>query len=110
MTVIVSPDGKKVYVSAGRGGIVCVVERILTRVLNTIKVGVRPWRIALSPDGKFLFAANGPSDYIPMIDLATAKEIRASNRPAARRRAGREKICAIRFLSRIRLTGCVSNI
>ncbi len=54
MCVKVAPDGKKVYVSAGRAGAVVVLDATSGDVLNTIKVGARPWGIAISPDGKFL--------------------------------------------------------
>ena len=73
--VLVSPDGKKVYASTGRGGAVIVVEANTYEVLNTIPVGKRPWGIAFSPDGKYLFAANGPSDDVSVVDLATEKEV-----------------------------------
>jgi YVTN family beta-propeller protein len=52
-------------------------------VLNTIKVGKRPWGIALSPDGKFLFSANGPSDDVSVVDLATEKEIARVKSPGS---------------------------
>jgi YVTN family beta-propeller protein len=45
-------------------------------------VGARPWGVALSPDGSRLFAANGPSDDVSVIDTAAAKEV-------ARVKAGR---------------------
>jgi len=73
--VLVSPDGKKVYASTGRGGAVIVVDANTYEVLNTIPVGKRPWGIAFSPDGKYLFAANGPSDDVSVVDLATEKEV-----------------------------------
>jgi len=38
-------------------------------------VGVRPWGMALSPDGKFLYTANGPSDDVSVVDLGANKEI-----------------------------------
>ena len=44
-------------------------------LLNTIKVGVRPWGIAVSPDGKFLYTANGPSNDVSVVDLEAGKEI-----------------------------------
>jgi YVTN family beta-propeller protein len=44
-------------------------------VLNTIKVGTRPWGIVITPDGKFLYSANGPSDDVSVVDLATDKEV-----------------------------------
>jgi YVTN family beta-propeller protein len=83
MCVKVAPDGKKVYVSTGRGGSVCVLDAKTGDVLNTIKVGTRPWGIAISPDGKFLFAANGPSDDVSVVDLATEKEINRVKSPGS---------------------------
>ena len=44
-------------------------------LLASIKVGVRPWGMALSPDGRFLYSANGPSDDVSVIDLEANKEI-----------------------------------
>jgi len=45
------------------------------KVRNTIKVGARPWGITFSPDEKLLFVANGPSNDISIVDLATEKEV-----------------------------------
>jgi YVTN family beta-propeller protein len=81
--VKVSPDGKKVYVSTGRAGTVCVVDANTYEVLNTIKVGARPWGITFSPDGKFLFAANGPSDDVSVVDLTAEKEIARVKSPGS---------------------------
>jgi YVTN family beta-propeller protein len=39
-------------------------------------VGGRPWGIALSPDGKYLFAANGTTNDVSVVDLAAGKEIK----------------------------------
>jgi YVTN family beta-propeller protein len=52
-----------------------VLSSSTLEVLNTIKVGARPWGIGISPDGKYLFAANGPSDDVSVVDLETEKEI-----------------------------------
>ncbi|MFM2082383.1 MAG: hypothetical protein RL380_1074 [Verrucomicrobiota bacterium] len=75
MCVQLTPDGKKICVSTGRGGAVCVVDAATLALTATIKVGSRPWGIAISPDGKYLFAANGPSDDVSVVDLAAAKEV-----------------------------------
>lgn len=83
MTVKVSPDGRRVYASTGRGGTVCVVDARTYDVLNTIPVGKRPWGIAFSPDGKYLFSANGPSDDVSVVDLATEKEIARVKSPGS---------------------------
>ena len=81
--VLVSPDGKKIYASTGRGGAVIVVNANTFEVLNTIPVGKRPWGIALSPDGKYLLAANGPSDDVSVVDLALNKEIARVKSPGS---------------------------
>ena len=75
MGVKLSPNGKMLYVSNGRGGTISVIDSHTYAILNTIKVGTRPWGIALSPDGKFLYSANGPSDDVSVVDLAANKEV-----------------------------------
>jgi YVTN family beta-propeller protein len=55
---------------------VCVVDAESLRVVNSIKVGVRPWGMELSPDGALLFVANGPSNDVTIIDLKTETEIK----------------------------------
>jgi YVTN family beta-propeller protein len=74
MSVKVSLDGKKVYVSNGRAGTVSVLDSHSYELLDSIKVGTRPWGMVISPDGKFLYTANGPSNDISVVDLRTDKE------------------------------------
>ena len=54
MNVKVASDGKKVYLSTGRAGTICVLDTSTCEMLTTIKVGARPWGIAIFPDGRFL--------------------------------------------------------
>ncbi|MFL5330286.1 MAG: beta-propeller fold lactonase family protein [Gemmataceae bacterium] len=75
MGTATSPDGRRIYVSTGRGGTVCVIDLSAGKVSHTISAGARPWGIGLSPDGKLLFVANGPSNDISVIDTMAAKEI-----------------------------------
>ena len=75
MSVKVSPDGKKVYVSNGRAGSVAVLDSSTYKVLHTIKVGIRQWGIAISPDGRYLFSANGPSNDVSVVDLTDNREV-----------------------------------
>jgi YVTN family beta-propeller protein len=75
MSVKLSPDEKRLYVSNGRAGTISVFDSHSYELLDTIKAGVRPWGIALSPDGKFLFSANGPSNDVSVVDLKTNKEV-----------------------------------
>src|SRR3979411_1484396 len=75
MSVKVAVNGRKIYVSNGRGGTVSVLDSHTYELLNSIKGGARPWGMALSPDGKFLYTANGPSNDVSVVDLETDKEI-----------------------------------
>jgi YVTN family beta-propeller protein len=75
MGTAVSADGKKLYLSTGRGGTVLVVDTETVEVSATIKAGARPWGVALSPDGKWLYVANGPSNDVSVIDVASQKEV-----------------------------------
>jgi YVTN family beta-propeller protein len=76
MSVILSPDATKAYVSAGRGKRVFVIDTATSMVTGSFEVGERPWGIALSPDGKILYTANGPSNDVSVVDLSTQKVIR----------------------------------
>ncbi|MGC4094469.1 MAG: beta-propeller fold lactonase family protein [Polyangiaceae bacterium] len=74
MGTVLSPDGKWLYVSTGRGGSVAIVDVAARRVSGLISdVGARPWGIAVSADGKRLFTANGPSNDVSIIDVAARK-------------------------------------
>lgn len=71
---VLSPDGKWLYVSTGRGGSVAVID-VAQRKLDAIisDVGARPWGIGVSPDGKRLYTANGPSNDVSIIDLGSRR-------------------------------------
>ena len=45
-------------------------------VQASFEVGDRPWGIALSPDEKLLFTANGRSNDVSILDVATQKVIK----------------------------------
>jgi len=69
MGIAVTPDGKTIYVSTGRGGQVVAVDAATDAVKGSVAVGKRPWGIALTPDGKKLYSANGPSNDVSVVDL-----------------------------------------
>jgi YVTN family beta-propeller protein len=75
MSVKVSLDGRRIYVSNGRAGTISVLDSRTYELLDSIKVGIRPWGIALSPDGKFLYSANGPSNDVSVVDLKSDREV-----------------------------------
>jgi YVTN family beta-propeller protein len=84
MSVLLSPDGTRLYVSTGRGKLVFVVDTATDKILTSFEVGQRPWGIGVSPDGKLLYSANGPSNDVSVVDLATGtviKKVAVSDRP-----------------------------
>jgi YVTN family beta-propeller protein len=77
MGMVLSSDGRTLYVANGRGGTVSVIDTVGRRVIGTIAgVGARPWGIALAADGKTLYTANGPSNDVSVIDVASKKVAR----------------------------------
>ncbi len=76
MGLALSPDAKQLYVSAGRGKKVFVVDTATNQATASFEVGLRPWGIAVSPDGQRLFTANGPSNDVSVVDLASQTVIR----------------------------------
>jgi YVTN family beta-propeller protein len=85
MGSVLSPDGKYIFVSTGRGEAVAVIDVSSRRVLRTINdVGGRPWGIGVSSDGKHIYTANGPSNDVSVIeaDTGTVKSrIKVGGRP-----------------------------
>jgi YVTN family beta-propeller protein len=76
MGVVVSHDGKRVFVANGRGGTVSIIDVATNAVSKTVPVGQRPWGIALSSDGSKLYTANGPSNDVSVLDTETLQVIR----------------------------------
>ncbi len=78
MAVIVDPKRDRLYLSTGRGGTVAVVDIPPTgevKLVTEVRVGQRPWGMALSPDGRLLYTANGPSNDVSIVDTSTLRTI-----------------------------------
>ena len=43
--------------------------------MGSIDVGQRPWGIAMSPDGRIVYTANGPSNDVSIVDVTTQSVI-----------------------------------
>ena len=71
MGSVVSPDGRRLYVSTGRAGTVVSIDTATNRPVGSVAVGTRPWGIALSPDGTRLYSANGPSNDVTVVDTSS---------------------------------------
>lgn len=77
MAVVLDSRRNRLYLSTGRGGTVAVVDMKQTpTLLKEIAVGKRPWGIALSPDGRYLYTANGPSNDVSVVDTASLTTVK----------------------------------
>ena len=67
----ITNDGSKVIISLGRANHVAFVDVKSREVLAYALVGSRAWDVALSRDEATAYVANGLSDDITVIDMAT---------------------------------------
>ena len=74
MGAVLSVDGQHLFVTTGRTKSVVIVDPKTRQQTGIIEsVGARPWGIAVSPDGRRLYTANGPSGDVSFIDIAARK-------------------------------------
>lgn len=84
MGTAVSPDGKFLYTTIGRGKKVIFIDTKTNAPVGEVEVGDRPWGIAVSPDGAMLFTANGTSNDVSFVDVASrmvTSKVKAGERP-----------------------------
>jgi PQQ-dependent catabolism-associated beta-propeller protein len=62
-------DGRRAFVALGRAKLVAEVDPVRFTILRTWPVGWRAWNLALAPDEKRLYTANGLSGDMTAIDL-----------------------------------------
>ncbi|MDR0182150.1 PQQ-dependent catabolism-associated beta-propeller protein [Lysobacter arvi] len=67
--IAISPRYDRAFVALGRGNHVAEIEPASGRILRYFPVGQRTWSVALSRDGKRLYAAAGLSGDVTIIDL-----------------------------------------
>jgi PQQ-dependent catabolism-associated beta-propeller protein len=66
-------DGKLVIVTLGRANHVAFVDAATKKVQSYVLVGSRAWGVALSPDEKTLYVANGLSDDLTIVDMESRR-------------------------------------
>jgi YVTN family beta-propeller protein len=74
MGLVISPDGRTLYATGGRGKTVHVVgldEPAPTLKTTIAEVGARPWGIGITRSGTRLYTANGSAGDVSVIDTAT---------------------------------------
>jgi YVTN family beta-propeller protein len=69
-------DGKSAIIALGRANHVAFVDPTSKTVQGYVLVGSRAWGVALSPDERTLYVANGLSDDLSIVDMTSRKTIR----------------------------------
>jgi YVTN family beta-propeller protein len=72
--MVLSRDGKQLYVSCENSNEVLIVDTDRNVVAGSIKVGRHPFGVALSPNNKTLYVSNRYDDTVSVVDL-TRREV-----------------------------------
>lgn len=67
----VSPDGKKLYLTAIDSSVVAVLSTDTRKILKTIPVDRTPRRVLFAPDGRRIYIGHDQASTIDVIDAAT---------------------------------------
>lgn len=71
--VVLSPDGNLVWIAlSGEDCVVCVDLR-LRKMIRRVAVGIEPWQVALSSDGKTLAVGNARSQDMSIVDVVSGQ-------------------------------------
>jgi len=73
----VTRDGSKILLSLGRANHIVIIDGKTHDVLQYVLVGKRAWSVDLSSDESKAYVANGLSDDITVIDMASMKPIKS---------------------------------
>jgi YVTN family beta-propeller protein len=69
---VASLDGKRLFVTMPKAGELAAVDLENFKVLKSAEAGANPVRVALQPDGKYLWVGNdGPAGGVTVLDAAT---------------------------------------
>jgi YVTN family beta-propeller protein len=68
--LLLSPDGRRLFVACEQSGEVLVVDTRSRQVLATVAVGGEPFGLALAPGGKTLYAGCRRDNEVAVVDLA----------------------------------------
>jgi YVTN family beta-propeller protein len=69
--LVITKDGRQVYVSSDGSSVVSVIDTDSDRVSRTIEVGKEPHGLALTPDGRLLLVAVNGADRVALVETAT---------------------------------------
>src|SRR5581483_5780597 len=66
--IVMTRSADRVFVALGRGDAIAEIDPATFKVVRYLKAGARDWGLALSPDEQRLYAANGLSGDVSVID------------------------------------------
>ena len=69
--LVVTPDGRKVYVSSDGASTVSVIDTATDRVVRQIEVGPTPHGLAISPDGRQVLVAGFGANHAVLNDTTS---------------------------------------
>jgi len=81
--LIITPNGKKVYVSSTDTGTVKVIDTADDAIVTSIDVGAKPAGIAITPDGGRIVVSVGGANEVVLIDTSTDAVIEQESVAAA---------------------------
>src|SRR6266568_6479882 len=73
--LVMTPDGRKVYVSSDGASTVSVIDTATDRVVSSIDVGTNPHGLAISADGSRVLVSGWGSNRALVLDTATDRVI-----------------------------------
>jgi PQQ-dependent catabolism-associated beta-propeller protein len=75
--ITMTRDGKRAFVGLGRANHVAFVDVDARKVTDLVLVGKRAWGLGLDKAEKTLVVANGMSDDVTIVDVASAKALKS---------------------------------
>jgi YVTN family beta-propeller protein len=69
--LVVTPDGRRVYVSSDGASTVSVIDTGTDEIVDSIEVGATPHGLAMTPDGSEVLVAGFGTDRVMAIDTST---------------------------------------
>jgi len=73
--LVVTPDGRKIYVSSDGAATVSVIDTTADRVVASVDVGANPHGLAVSGDGSRVLVSGWGSNHVLVIDTTTDRVI-----------------------------------
>jgi YVTN family beta-propeller protein len=74
--IVITPDGRKVYVSSDGAATVSVIDTQTDKIVRSIEVGPNPHGLAIAPDGRQVLVGAFGTNQVLLIDTSTDQIVR----------------------------------